>query len=122
PELVEVLGLEARHVAVPGAVLGLGSLPRHYLSISWPQSARRQWRPCTCSPLISFTVVPMRVSRLQTGQTTMTFETGIGAALSITPPGVSCAPRIRLAFLIGRGFVCRLTTFRFSTTTGRSRG
>ena len=64
----------------------------------------------------------MRVGRLHVGQTSITFEIGIGAARSITPPGVNWAPPIRLGFLIGFGFECRLTMFRFSTITRFSSG
>src|SRR5205085_8365035 len=107
--LVEVL--EPRAVS-----LGLGR-GRHQRSISWPQSARRQTRTFTFSPLISLNVTPMRVGRSQAGQTIITFETSTAAGLSITPPGAIAGPPIRLESLIARGFVCRLTMFRFSTTT-----
>src|SRR5262245_50114168 len=52
----------------------------------------------------------------------MTLPTCRGAGLSITPPGVMPAVPIRLEFWIGRGFVCRLTRLRFSTTTFLSLG
>ena len=38
------------------------------------------------------------------------------------PPGIIVVPPMRLASRIGRGLVCRLTTFRFSTITRRSDG
>ena len=66
--------------------------------------------------------MPTRVARLHVGQTSITFEIGIGAAFSMTPPGVICVPPMRLASRIGFGFTCRLTTFRFSTMTRRSLG
>ena len=65
--------------------------------------------------------MPTRVGRLQTGQTSITFETGSGAGFSITPPGVDLRPPIRLASRIGRGFVCRLTMLRFSTMHAAAR-
>src|SRR5919204_2950582 len=118
--LVELL--EARRVG--DAALGLGitlgrraALSRHYRSISSPQSARLQTRTLICSPWDSLSFIPTRVGRLQTGQTTMTFPTGSGAGLSTTPPGVMPAVAMRVVFLVGGGFVCRLTMFRFSTTT-----
>src|SRR5213078_2394406 len=118
-ELLLVALLQARPVAVGlGAFAGAG----HYLSISSPQSARLQTRTCSCLSLTVFSFIPIRVGRLQVGQTTITLATGTGAAFSITPPGVICVPPIRLASRIGRGFVCRLTVFRFSTMTRRSRG
>ena len=64
----------------------------------------------------------MRVGRSQPGQTIITFETSIGAGMSITPPGSIVGPPMRLESLIGRGFLCRLTMFRFSTTTRPSLG
>src|SRR5581483_3626396 len=103
--------------------VGLGrGHPAHPLSISSPQSARRQTRTLTRSPLTSLNLTPTRVGRPQAGQTTITFETSIGAGFSITPPGWICGAPMRPESLIGRGFVCRLTMFRFSTTTRRSRG
>src|SRR5207247_6288085 len=86
-------------------------------SISWPQSTRLHTRTFTCSPCDSRSLIPTRVGRLQTGQTTMTLPTGSGAGFSITPPGVIAAPPMRLVFCIGRGFVCRFTMLMFSTMT-----
>src|SRR5437588_3434828 len=119
-QLAPVELLEPRRVAVP--VLVLRALSRHYLSISWPQSARRHTRRRTRSPLISFSVTPIRVGRLQTGQTSITFPTGSAAGLSITPPGMMDGPPMRLESFTGLGRVWRFTRFRFSTTTRRSRG
>ena len=65
---------------------------------------------------------PTRVGSLHVGHTTITFETSIGAGFSMMPPGWICGPPMRLESLIGRGRVCRLTIFRFSTTTRRSDG
>src|SRR5919109_418558 len=108
--------LEARHVI-------RGSLCRGaHRSIAWPQSARRQTRTFSLRPLISRTPTPVRVGRRQAGQTTITFETSIGPDFSITPPGWICGAPIRLGLLIGRGRVCRLIMFRFSTTTRPSFG
>src|SRR5262249_19396752 len=119
-QLLLVALFEARLVAVAVRV----GVPRsrHYLSISSPQSARLQPRTCISLSLTVFSFIPIRVGRLQVGQTTITLATGTGDGLSITPPGVIWVPPIRLASRIGRGFVCRLTVFRFSTTTRRSRG
>ena len=50
-----------------------------------------------------FSWTPTRVGFLQTGQTTMTFETSKGAAFSRIPPGATCAPPMRDESLIGRG-------------------
>ena len=86
-------------------------------SISWPQSARRQTRTRTVRPLISLNVIPIRVGRLQAGQTIITFDTLTGAGISITPPGSIVGPPMRLESLIGRGFLCRLTMFSCSTIT-----
>src|SRR6266516_3492602 len=96
-ELVLVALLQARNMSVFG---------RHYLSISWRQSSRRQTRTRRRSPLISLMTTPTRVGRLHVGQTSITFEIGIGAAFSITPPGVTCWPPIRLESLIGFGRLC----------------
>src|SRR6266849_3096678 len=66
---------------------GVGLGRRHYLSISWPQSALRQTRTRI---VLSFTVrrcVPTRVGFLHVGQMTITFETGTGDACSMRPPG-----------------------------------
>ena len=52
----------------------------------------------------------------------MTFETGTGAGLSRIPPGTICVPPMREESRIGRGFVCRFATLRFSTMTRRSDG
>src|SRR5580765_3713661 len=101
---------------------GLVAVRTHYLSISWPQSARLQTRTCTSRPFTSLVVIPIRVGRLHVGQTSITLATGTGAGFSITPPGIICVPPMRLASRIGRGRVCRLTTFRFSTITRCSRG
>src|SRR6266550_3255810 len=119
PELLLVALLQARLVAV-----GVGAFTRacHYLSISSPQSARLQTRTCSCLSLTVFSFIPIRVGRLQVGQTTITLATGTGAAFSITPPGVICVPPIRLESRIGFGRVWRLTVFRFSTITRRSAG
>src|SRR5581483_9845342 len=117
-ELLLVARLQARHVAVRAVRAHLRS-PR---SISWPQSARRQTRTFTGSPLISRNLWPMRVARWQTGQTTMTSETSIGAGFSSTPPGWICWPPIRPESRIGRGRWWRLTMLRFSTITRPSRG
>ena len=38
------------------------------------------------------------------------------------PPGTICAPPMREESRIGRGFVCRFATLRFSTITRRSDG
>src|SRR5205814_2089782 len=111
--------LRARLVAVGlGAFAGAGQ----YLSISSPRCARLQTRTCSCLSLTVFSFVPIRVGRLQVGQTTITLATGTGAAFSITPPGVICVPPIRLESRIGFGRVWRLTVFRFSTITRRSAG
>ena len=64
----------------------------------------------------------MRVGRLQTGQTSMTFETSTGAAFSIRPPGAIWAPPMRLESRSGFGFVWRVITLRFSTIRRRSAG
>src|SRR5207244_1659876 len=96
--------------------------PRHHRSMSCPQSARLQTRTLRGSPCDSRSSIPTRVGRLHTGQTTITFPTGSGVGLSITPPGVIAEPPIRLVFWIGRGFVCRFAMFRFSTITLRSFG
>ena len=66
--------------------------------------------------------MPTRVGFPHTGHTTMTFDTGTGAGLSRIPPGTICVPPIREESRIGRGFVCRFATFRFSTMTRRSDG
>src|SRR5213078_3731505 len=118
-ELLLVALLQARLVAV-GAGAFTGAC--HYLSISSPQSARLQTRTCSCLSLTVFSFIPIRVGRLQVGQTTITLATGTGAAFSITPPGVICVPPIRLESRIGFGRVWRLTVFRFSTITRRSAG
>src|SRR5215216_90039 len=115
--LLEVALLQARNVARLFPRCG-----RCHLSISWPQSARRQTRIRVGPLLTSRVMVPTRVGRLQTGQTIITFEIGIGPAFSITPPGWICGAPIRLGFDIGRGRVCRLITFRFSTMTRPSFG
>src|SRR5207302_8989698 len=120
PQLALIALLEPRHVAVP--VLLRGSLSRHYLSISWPQSARRHVRMWTSSPLISLIVMPMRVGRWQTGHTTITFPTGSGAALSITPPGMIEGPPLRLAPFTGFGGEARSPPFVSSPPPGRSAG
>src|SRR5205814_4403103 len=117
-QLLLVALLEARPVAVAVGLPG----PRHYLSISSPQSARLQTRTCMSLSLTVFSFIPIRVGRLQVGQTIITLATGTGDGFSITPPGVIWVPPIRLASRIGRGLVCRLTVFRFSTMTRRSRG
>src|SRR5439155_3066502 len=113
-QLLLVQGFEA------GCVVG-GDRGAHRSISSW-QSARRHTRTLTRSPLTSLNFIPTRVGRLQTGQTTITFDTFSGAAFSITPPGWIVWPPMRLDSRIGRGFVCRLTMFRFSTITRRSAG
>ena len=67
-------------------------------------------------------MIPIRVGRLQAGQTIITFDTLTGAGISITPPGSIVGPPMRLESLIGRGFLCRLTMFSCSTITRWSRG
>src|SRR5215470_18675732 len=64
----------------------------------------------------------MRVGSLHVGQTTITFDTFTAEARSMIPPGIICAPPMRLASRIGRGFWCRFWMFRFSTITLPSRG
>src|SRR5262245_56670812 len=116
PDLLLVALLEARHVRLRrrGA--------RHQRSSSWPQPSRLQTRTWTISPFTSRSAMPTRVGLPQTGQTTMTLETGTGAGLSRIPPGTICVPPIREESRIGRGLVCRFATFRFSTMTRRSDG
>src|SRR5436190_595312 len=108
PDFPLVLLLQPRRVRLGG---------RHYLSISWPQSGCLQMRTRTVLSLTVLMWVPTRVGRLQVGQTTIRFDTGIGAGISMMPPGVIAAPPIRLEFCIGRGRRCRLTTLMFSTRT-----
>src|ERR671923_567390 len=119
PQLLLVQDLQARRIRRAGGLLAdfADAGRAAHLSISSPQSARRQTRTLTSSPCDSLSFIPIRVGRLQTGHTTMTFPTGSGAGRSITPPGVMPAVPMRLVFWIGRGFVCRLTMLRFSTTT-----
>src|SRR5215470_18364926 len=64
----------------------------------------------------------MRVGSLHVGQTTITFDTFTAEARSMIPPGIICAPPMRLASRIGRGFWCRFWMLRFSTITLPSRG
>src|SRR5581483_7664386 len=106
----------------PRRVAGSVAVSAAHLSSSSPQPSRLQTRTFTRRPLISLNTWPTRVGRLQVGQTTITFDAGSGAGLSMTPPGIIVVPPMRFASRIGRGFVCRLTTFRFSTTTRRSPG
>src|SRR3990172_1679657 len=94
----------------------------HHLSISWPHPSRLHTRTRTISPLISFSAMATLVGLPQTGQTTITFDTGTAAALSRMPPGTTCAPPMREESRIGRGRVCRFCTLRFSTMTRRSEG
>ena len=54
-------------------------------------------------PFASFSVMPTRVGRLQTGQTTITFETATADAFSMIPPGITCGAPIRLGSFIGFG-------------------
>src|SRR5204862_3983174 len=97
-QLLLVLVLEPRRI---GRLGGSG----HQRSTSCPQSARRQPRTFTFSPLTSLIWIPIRVGRSQAGQTIITFETLMGAGLSMTPPGSIVAPPIRLESLITRGVV-----------------
>src|SRR5262249_13516621 len=97
-------------------------LGRDHLSISWLQSGCLHTRTRTVSPFTCLTTVPTRVGFLHVGQTTITFDTGIGAGRSTTPPGIICVPPIRLEFWTGRGRWCRLTTLMFSTRTRPSFG
>ena len=73
--------------------------------------------------LSSFTLIPTRVGRLQTGQTTITLATGTGAGLLDDAAGrdLGAAHAGGVADRAAAA-VCRLTTFRFSTSTRRSRG
>src|SRR3954454_17963498 len=107
PDLVLVLLLQARRVRV-----GDGT---HVRSISSPQ--RLHTRTRTFLSLTVFSIVPTRVGLPHTGQTTMTFETGSGAARPMIPPGVIPPPPSPVVFWMGRGRRCRLTTLMFSTTT-----
>src|SRR5579862_653613 len=93
-DLVLVVLLEARHVRVGYSA---------HLSSSCPQSGCLQMRTRTVLSLICLVTVPTRVGFLHVGQTTMTFETGMGAARSTMPPGMICGPPTRLVFWIGRG-------------------
>jgi len=56
------------------------------------------------------------------GETEADRDTGTAAGFSMMPPGSICGPPIRLEALSGRGRVWRLTMFKFSTSTLRSRG
>src|SRR4051812_29893927 len=107
PDLVLVLLLQARGVRV-----GDGT---HVRSISSPQ--RLHTRTRTFLSLTVFSIVPTRVGLPHTGQTTITFETGRGAARPMIPPGVIPPPPSPVVFWMGRGRRCRLTTLMFSTTT-----
>src|SRR6266550_1445184 len=107
PDLGLVLLLQARRVRV-----GYGA---HVRSISSPHCLQTRTR--TVRSLTTFSIVPTRVGLPHTGQTTITFETGSGAANSTIPPGVMPPPPKPVAFWIGRGRRCRLTTLMFSTTT-----
>src|SRR5579862_4273001 len=113
PDLADVLLLHARLVWLHD---------RHYLSISWPQPGFLQTRTRTVLSLTVFSTVPTRVGLPHVGQTTMTFETGSGDACSMRPPGITCAPPMRLAFWIGRGRWCFTIMLRFSTSTRPSLG
>src|SRR3954463_4939289 len=107
PDLILVLLLQARRVRV-----GYGA---HVRLISSPHCLQTRTR--TDRSLTTFSIVPTRVGLPHTGQTTITFETGSGAANSTIPPGVMPPPPKPVAFWIGRGRRCRLTTLMFSTTT-----
>src|SRR5262245_40462649 len=111
-EIVLVELLEPGRVAVGG----------HQRSMSCPQSTRLHTRIFWVRPFSSRISTPTRVGRLQTGQTSITRETGSGEGFDTIPPGSTCGPLMRLVFLSGRGRVCRLTMFRFSTITFPSRG
>src|SRR5581483_6272461 len=100
PDLALVLLLEARRVRVRDGT--------HALSISSPQ--RLQTRTRTFLSLTVFSIVPTRLGLPHIGQTTITFETGSGAARSMIPPGVIDAPPRPVVFWIGRGRRWRLTT------------
>ena len=109
--------LEARHVA-----------SRWSRSPSACRSPGRSRRACRRGRGRARPSPPSRSCRrasagCRTGQTTITFETGTGAAFSMTPPGSICgaAHPARVASS-GAALVCRLTMFRFSTITRRSPG
>src|SRR4249919_748821 len=74
-ELADVQLLQARLVVARlcGRVARGCFAGGHQRSISWPQSARLQTRTWMMPPFASFAVIPTRVGRLQTGQTTITF-------------------------------------------------
>src|SRR5262245_16892712 len=96
PELVLQPGAELALVErLQTRRVGLGD--RAHRSTSSPQPARLQTRTRTIWPFTSFSLVPTRVGSLQTGQTSITFETGTGAAFSTMPPGAICVPPIREA-------------------------
>src|SRR5207247_6159794 len=82
-QLLLVQALQPRGVSV--------AVGRHYLSMSCPQSARLQTRTFLGpSPLLSLVSIPPPVGRSQTGHTSITRETGSGAAFSTIPPGSIC--------------------------------
>ena len=113
-ELVVVALLEARHIRS----LGGG----HHVDLL-AAAARLQTRTLIVSPLTSFVVIA-DAGRELAGRADDhdVRRPGRPSACSMIPPGIICVAAHAVRVAHRRGFVCRVTMFRFSTITRPSRG